>query len=137
MTEVSPRWLDSVVTASQRLAEARGLLFQLKKLTYHADIDHNEYFDAAVEVFDRDGVSIREEAMSVRILQVAVELAAAKKHGYTVGPILLALTEVIDTLQETVLNTEALLADARELQAQAVEDPFIDRLEEHPAYERN
>lgn len=132
MTEVSPAWLDRVVTARQRHAEASRLLYRLGQLLKAGDDESVQYNPDADVILDRDGTAYRESALSARLMQLRVELGTAEKHGFSIGPVLLGLTEVTHVLQDTVLNTEALLADAP-----APEDPFIDRLEEHPAYERS
>lgn len=130
-TEVSHRWLDSVVTARTRLSEALTLKFQLSRLLWAADIERPEYSDDAEAILGRDGTQWRVEALTARIIQIQRDLQDAERTGSSMGPILLSLTEVIDAVNETILNTEALLSDVGQ-----AEDPFIDRLEEHPAYER-
>jgi hypothetical protein len=136
-TEVSHAWLDRIVTARQRLSEVHSRRLELQRLLQFGDCETNDYFDEASEILHRDGAEHRFTALTARTMQLTVELIDAEKHGATVGPILQGLTEVADALQETILNTEALLADARELQVQRAEEySDIDRLEEHPAYER-
>lgn len=131
MTEVSHAWLDRVVTARQRLADINTRRFALQKLMKVGDVDYGGT-DEAATILMRDGTHWRAEAILARVLQLTSNLNDAERTGSSVGPIMLGLTEVADALEETILNTEALLADVGQ-----AEDPFIDRLEEHPTYERD
>lgn len=132
MTEVSVTWLDRVVTARQRSMEAYRLVTRLATLVRRGDDTYSAYSEGAEAVLTRDGTGLRVQAIRNRLTILDSELRQAEGYGGSVGSILLGLTEVIDALNETILNTEALLADV-----ESPEDPFIDRLEEHPAYERN
>lgn len=130
MSEVSHAWLDRVVTARQRLTEAGAALSALQGLINRGDIDAHNYNESADDILSRDGASHRLQALRRRKAQLEISLEDAEKNGDTVGAILMGLTELLDAANETHLNTEALLSDIE------VEDPFIDRLEEHPAHER-
>jgi len=133
MTEVSHAWLDRVVTARQRITGIHQNRYHLTKLLRQGDPEFtNDYSDDAAEVLGRDGTDYRAAAIAERVMQLTVDLDAAIRAGTSIGGILNGLTELEDALEETILNTEALLAEV----ACAAEDPFVDRLEEHPAYER-
>lgn len=133
MTEVSHAWLDRVVVARQRSREAYALVGRLSRLTKFGDEDSNLYSERAEVILTNDGTSMRLQAIRNRLATLDFDIRQAECYGRSVGPVLLGLTEVIDTLNETILNTEALLEPADDGDG----DPFIDRLEEHPAYERN
>lgn len=133
MTEVSHAWLDRVVTAQQRMTAVRRNLNRLAALLELGEGDDSRYGyrEGAWEILDRDGTHIRKAAVEHRLASLERDLDSAVAAGSSIGTILNGLTELEAALQETVLNTEALLSDVG-----AAKDPFIDRLEEHPAYER-
>lgn len=133
MTEVSHAWLDRVVTAQQRMAAVRRSIASLRGLTACGDLDDRRYAGTdAEEILDRDGTSFRLAAVERRLASLERDLDTSIACGSSVGAVLNGLTELEETLTETILNTEALLSDIG-----VIEDPFVDRLEEHPAYERS
>lgn len=134
MTEVSMAWLERVVEARRRTQEANRQIATLRALLRRGDETSSTYDERASEALLADGTGFRLQALRNRVAVIEFDLRQAECQGSTVGPVLMALTEVNDTLLETILATALML---EKLDSEPVEDPFIDRLEEHPAYERN
>lgn len=144
-------WLDAMVDARRAIANVNINLNALKRIMRRTDIDFFAYDQTTADAIDVDDLNWRIQAITARrdCLVEMVDACArdARLPGATADLRALAglVGEVIEIFEGQVSNYRSCYPDSdAELDAAVdaedagnppVEDPFIDRLEEHPGYE--
>lgn len=110
VASVSVRWLDSVVTAQQRLQSVRNHLMALDQLhRKYADCESDTYKEHVERLLLCDGTGFRLAALRARTAELTGQLLTAQQRCYELGDIIADLVEVDAAIVATLADTRALI----------------------------